>query len=237
MKLLRQTIRGLLLTESLHPKIERMAQYVEARNADEDKYEHLKIVINIEDDDFIEVKLLARNGSDRVGIVEAVKYNERCLEAFEVTWAKNKIGLGPLLYDITMEIASHYGTGLMCDRSSVSDDAFSVWDKYLHRRCKIDRNGKCRSPDIEVLQLDNEKWPQTPQVEDDCRGKSSQEHYSADLDPMDGIDKDGYLEYWNNEDPLSKVYIKKDPAVIRRLLPYIKWKTGNLSTAAPGWVK
>ncbi|HIJ10553.1 TPA: hypothetical protein HA278_00720 [Candidatus Woesearchaeota archaeon] len=226
------------MTESIHPKIQYQIEMFEEINSDADPYEHLEITINIEDGDFIEVKLLNARGGKRRGVIEAVKYVDECLEAFEVIWASERnLGLGPLLYDITMEVASQYGAGLMCDRSQVSDAAFVVWDKYLHMRCKIDRNGKCQSPDIEIMQLDNDKWPQTPQPEDDCRGESSQKHYSADLDPMDGIDKDSYLEYWQNEDPLSKVYIKKDPAVIRRLLPHIKWKTGNLSTTAPGWIK
>ena len=227
----------MLLTENIHPKIEGMIQRFEETNTHADPYEHLEISINIEDGDFIEVKLL--KGGRQRGIIEAVKYNQRCLDAFEVTWAKGRLGLGPLLYDISMEVASQESTGLMCDRSSVSEAAFDVWDKYLHMRCKVDKAGKCKSPDIEIMQLDNERFPVTPQIEDDCRGQSSWNHYKNDVEDeyeVDGIDDQPYKDYWHNEDPLSKVYIKKRPAVIKRLLPFIKWKTGNLSTSAPGWV-
>ena len=39
-------------------------------------------------------------------------------------------GYGPLLYDIAIEYASKYGTGLVSDRGSVSDDAQGVWGYY-----------------------------------------------------------------------------------------------------------
>ena len=46
-------------------------------------------------------------------------------------------GYGPLLYDIAMEYATKNGLGLMSDRSSVSDGdegAVNVWDYYLENR-------------------------------------------------------------------------------------------------------
>jgi len=238
MKQLRQYIRHTLLTENIHPKIEGMIQRLRVINADEDIYEHMKIEINIESHGYFEVKLLKTIGGKRLGIIEAVKYSQECLDAFEVVWASERnLGLGPLLYDITMEVASQYGTGLMCDRSSVSDAAFEVWNKYLYMRCNVDKDGKCKSPDIEIMQLDNNKWPKTPQPEDDCKGVSSIEHYPVqDFDMFDEIETDAYLEYWQNKDPLAKVYIKKRPAVIRRLLPHIIWRDGSVSIDPPGWV-
>jgi hypothetical protein len=50
-------------------------------------------------------------------------------------------GFGPLLYEILIEKASEEGVCLMSDRGKVSDDAKSVWDKYMMR------------PDIEYHQL------------------------------------------------------------------------------------
>lgn len=42
-------------------------------------------------------------------------------------------GFGPLLYEILIEKASEEGVCLMSDRGEVSDDARSVWDKYMTR--------------------------------------------------------------------------------------------------------
>ena len=42
-------------------------------------------------------------------------------------------GYGPLLYDVAMEWATLYGSGLVSDRYNVSDAARGVWAKYAAR--------------------------------------------------------------------------------------------------------
>lgn len=81
-----------------------------------------------------------------------------CGGAYEVTWTKAEKGLGPLLYDISMEILSLHGASLTSDRDEVSPDARRVWDYYDTRRS-----------DVEKIQLDNEEGDLTPEdPSDDC---------------------------------------------------------------------
>lgn len=59
------------------------------------------------------------------------------IPVWQVTSSQSGEGYGPLLYDIAMEYATKNGLGLMSDRSSVSDGqdgAVSVWDYYLENR-------------------------------------------------------------------------------------------------------
>jgi hypothetical protein len=86
------------------------------------------------------------------------KYGGPCAGAYEVTWSKADKGLGPLLYDISMEILSLHGASLTSDRDEVSPDARKVWDYYDTRR-----------GDVEKIQLDNEEGDLTPEdPSDDC---------------------------------------------------------------------
>ena len=59
------------------------------------------------------------------------------IPVWQVTSSTAGQGYGPLLYDIAMEYATENGLGLMSDRSSVSDGeegAVNVWDYYLENR-------------------------------------------------------------------------------------------------------
>ena len=56
------------------------------------------------------------------------------IPVWQVTSSQTGQGYGPLLYDIAMEYATEHGLGLMSDRSSVSvgeEGAVNVWDYYL----------------------------------------------------------------------------------------------------------
>lgn len=84
-----------------------------------------------------------------------------CLGAYEVdnSWSEVR-GLGPLVYDIALELAG--SSGLMADRREVSEDARRVWSYYLHRRS-----------DVKSVQLDNLRIPTNEDPEDDCLQSSS----------------------------------------------------------------
>lgn len=59
------------------------------------------------------------------------------IPVWQVTSSQSGEGYGPLLYDIAMEYATENGLGLMSDRSSVSDGedgAVNVWDYYMKHR-------------------------------------------------------------------------------------------------------
>jgi hypothetical protein len=79
----------------------------------------------------------------------------KCLCAYEVTGSNSLIdGLGPLLYDIAMEMAGP--AGIMPDRRMVSPSAKGVWDYYLRRRSDVTHD-----------QLDSRPGTITPDFEDD----------------------------------------------------------------------
>ena len=84
-----------------------------------------------------------------------------CLGAYEVqnSWSDIK-GLGPLLYDIALEIAGD--SGVMSDRREVSPDAHRVWDYYLNSR-----------PDVRWEQLDSFVGSLNSDPEDDCKNSSA----------------------------------------------------------------
>jgi len=112
-----------------------------------------------------------------------------CLGAYEVTLSgTDREGLGPLLYDIAMEIAGD--AGIMSDRGMVSPDARRVWAYYLSNR-----------PDVSSSQLDSAPGTLTPyDEEDDCKQSSAREDGGG----------------WQIS-PLSKVYRKRGTPTIDRL--------------------
>ena len=86
-------------------------------------------------------------GEFEVGSV-AVSYSLRC-NAFAVVVAYSDYdGLGPLLYDIAIEVAGDQG--LTPDRNQVSMDAEKVWRYYLRRRYDISvepiKSAACGTP-------------------------------------------------------------------------------------------
>ena len=99
----------------------------------------------------------------------------KCLNAWEIQLANvtGTGGMGPLLYDVAMELSGR--NGLMPDRVAVSAEARSVWEFYLRNR-----------PDIEVMQLDSVDSEVTPDVpgdfltpgfdDDNCLQNSAWEH-------------------------------------------------------------
>lgn len=115
-----------------------------------------------------------------------------CLGAYEVNISDARIrGLGPLLYDIAMELAGP--AGLMSDRKIVSPDAKRVWQYYHDNRS-----------DVHHQQLDSKPGTITPDIEeDDCIQRSS------DMNRRLG-------GTWQGS-PLSKVYRKKGTPTIDAL--------------------
>ena len=116
----------------------------------------------------------------------------KCLGAYEVNQSyvgdSGPDGLGPLLYDIAMELAGP--AGLMSDRTIVSPSARRVWRYYHDRR-----------PDVDHLQLDSFPGTITPDIEeDDCYQQSARD------DTRD----------WKKSS-LSKVYRKNGTPVIDTL--------------------
>ena len=87
-------------------------------------------------------------GSSLIGGVRAARAlsdrsEEPCFDGFEVALSNAAQGLGPLLYDIVMEVASEIGGGLYSDRSEVSREARNIWN-YYDRNCN-NRNSNSRN--------------------------------------------------------------------------------------------
>jgi len=137
-----------------------------------------------------------------ISIAKPAKKQGKCNDAWEVTWSLSDIPkLGPLLYDIAMEIATLEGGGLMSDRAEVSDPARRVWRMYSRRG------------DIEKYQLDNLQNELTPDTdEDNCQQDSAE--YDADV-------------AWEHS-PLSKRYLKNSPSIISKLRDLGLIKAGSV---------
>ena len=157
MKLLREYIRELLLTESIDPKIMSMIDKTEEYGWKVYLFSD-KVLIGPPEE-------LERDiGRGRVEWGSADGGNAyggdlgSCSGADMVGKSYASRGLGPLLYDIAIE----WTDGLMADRMEVSDEAENVWNKYMNSR-----------PDIKAWQLDVRKDYNMPQLtpddeEDDC---------------------------------------------------------------------
>lgn len=110
----------------------------------------------------------------QVGKISAEKPSAtgECDGAWEVYWSHvndKYSGLGPLLYDLAMELTGQ--DGLMSDRGSVSSDANKVWKFYNKKR-----------PDVSRHQLDSPENELTPREEDNC-GMDVAKKYSRSNDP------------------------------------------------------
>lgn len=118
-----------------------------------------------------------------------------CLGSYEVSSVyANVQGLGPMLYDIALELAG--ADGLMSDRRMVSAQAWNVWNYFLNNR-----------PDVTSKQLDSLPGTLTPQNnKDDCNQTSSKLDGEKDLMDL-FFNKEKENDKWSKS-PLSKVYYK-----------------------------
>lgn len=139
------------------------------------------IILSTRDGDFI-----------RASRRQSQYYSQPCFDGFEVRLSTAKHGLGPLMYDIVMEVASEIGGGLYSDRSEVSGDARSIWDYYDANR-----------PDVQKFVMDSPQNERTPELYDNC-----------DIELVRS--EMGQEEWWG--DPLAKVYVKKGSHTIKRLM-------------------
>ena len=190
MKLLRETIRGILLTEGMKT----------VDDLPEDAY-----VWIMDNDSTFSIRIDAPSWSDQAYLTLTRHKWPPCSGAWEVARANAPSGWGPLAYDIAMEYVGH--EGIMCDRSSVSTDAARVWDFYLNSR-----------PDVKAVQLDSLNKPFiTPDDQsDDCAGNTFLTHQYQELDDaapganrFDPIEFPEHGELWKDHWSTKK-YVKMD---------------------------
>ena len=157
MKLLREYIKELLLTESIDPKIMSMIDKTEEYGWKVYLFSDKVLIGPPEELDRGIARGRVEWGSADGGNAYGSDFGN-CSGAEMVGKSYAARGLGPLLYDIAIE----WTDGLMADRMEVSSDAENVWDKYMNSR-----------PDIQAWQLDVPKDYNMPQLtpydeEDDC---------------------------------------------------------------------
>lgn len=170
MNLLREYVRG-LLTEA-------------AKRPEDLPADWMVHVDNMRDEYRIELAGDGRTvGSITIG--PAGGATDPCLGSYQVNTSQAEQGWGPMLYDVAMEIASMYSSGLVADRNAVSDEAQRVWQFYQDSR-----------PDVEVAQLDDLYNTLTPDEYDNCL----QQVAWWDV----GLDDEAGDEFTRS--PLSKLY-------------------------------
>ena len=184
MILLREYIRE-LLTESIDPKIMELI----------DRMEEKGWMIRMRRDSVIlfdpkAIKIYGKVRWDSPEDYESDDYG-KCFGANMIGSSEAASGLGPILYDVAIEIAGN--RGLMSDRYSVSHEATAVWDYYMKNRS-----------DVQFKQLDNKNNELTPEYDDNCDQKVSER------DPA-------YMNDGWDFSALSKVYFKNGTPVIDEL--------------------
>ncbi|HIJ10556.1 TPA: hypothetical protein HA278_00735 [Candidatus Woesearchaeota archaeon] len=162
MKLLRQTIRKLILEQGMKTPADLGPYRIRIQDISQD----------------IRISIVGqpRTGMLSLGHIDIRKAgNNLCDNAWEVVKSRADHGWGPLLYDVAMETVGK--DGLMCDRQSVSKPASRVWDFYLQNRTG-------EGGDIEAVQLDYVRRPfVTPDdPSDDCPQYSFLRWAHDDLD-------------------------------------------------------
>ena len=127
------------------------------------------------------------------------KYDEKyiasldCGGAYSVVYSRAASGWGPLLYDVAIEYATTKGKGVVSDRTSVSSDAQSVWEKYFYDRS-----------DVNKVQCDDQYDTLTPSSADNIDMEiPGAENYLYDKDSI-------------TNNPLARKY-QKEPTTINLL--------------------
>ena len=118
-----------------------------------------------------------------------------CLGAYMVVGSEATHGWGPMLYDVIMELAGP--DGVMADRSSLSQDAFNVWQVYMTRG------------DAQQKQLDDVGNTLTPEEEDNCDVDTAiQRSGLKTADMFSGTWNDEKTAELLKNSPVMKVYTK-----------------------------
>ena len=151
MKLLRETIRKLILYEGM-VTADQLPEEVMIRIIEKPESAKIEYVWN---DGY---PIAPHETPHSWGFIKIGKYSwPNRIPVWEVVESRAGDGYGPLLYDIAMEYATENGIGLMSDRVSVSEEAAKVWNYYLQNRV-----GK----DVKVYQMDDMKNTLTPTDDD-----------------------------------------------------------------------
>ena len=193
MKLLREYIRELLTESAVDPKIMSMIDELEKNGGYAEVFPDRVIL-------FQPTENTPRRWVAMVAYETTVGAyaGGRCGGAESVVQsATAKTGLGPLAYDIAIELTG--GLGMISDRATVSKDAEAVWSYYMNNR-----------PDVEAVQLDDPFNSLTPEDGDNC-----DQEVAGGRHTMYGGDRDRGKDWIKS--PLSKLYKKSGTPVMDEL--------------------
>ena len=159
MKLLRKTIRRMILQEEVcagaTAKIQKGLDEIEKRD--------LVIEVDIFHEGGYDITLRQGREPSAKTVGQYEVGTSRLCPAYITMWTEvnptfQKTGIGAVLYDVAIEVATELGGYLACDRSTVSDDAKPMWRYYNV------------SNDYEAFQMDTKKGDYTPKDKsDDCK--------------------------------------------------------------------
>lgn len=172
-----------------------------------------------------------RRDSQIYGEVQIAKSDDvDCIQdAWMVQSAEAAKGWGPLLYEVALEFSTKNGKGLTSDRFLVSQDAKSVWDRYLSR------SGSVKATQMDINKMTNrfvfgneDKIPQlTPDDKsDDCTqvisvfydsGKGNWKEQGNSIQKMkDQANENPFESEWYNQS-VSKIYTKPNDTATQSL--------------------
>ena len=190
MKLLRETIRRILLAEAAKIPTDLPKGYLITMRTEGSDWARWEIVKGT-----TKYYNTAEHGDAVYGHMDIGKVHKdrygNCLDAWMVRMSKASKGFGPMLYDIALEYSTQMGSGLISDRGGSTPAAHDVWDYYLQNRV---------GSDIEIVQLDDENDSFNNGPQDDCNQYTSRSALSG----------------WQNS-PLSKMYKKSPSKTIQTL--------------------
>ena len=209
MKLLRRTVRNLIMEAIRADELKQLALYRGRYRNDYVIYLlfHPSLLgeILFDEKSISEIAYSPQiYGMIRAYTAYAEKEPTECSGAWELDRAAAKKGWGPTMYDIALGDSPN---GVMSDRMSVSDKASPVWDFYYNKRPDVKKN---------PLDLFGRNW--TSQTEDDCDwGGSSRNYaqssgwaYTTSADKYDSPADDKQINYQDFlSDPKNWVYSKK----------------------------
>ena len=195
MKLLRETIRNLLLESAVNPKIAAAVAQLKKQKA------KLKVILK---GPKLEIKIM--KGRKMIGNLKANIRKRGCYNGWIVEWAGidekwREFGWGALMYDVFIELAGK--TGVAADRDSVSEDAITFWS-WFHKNPNL----YTRKP------FDNSDFNFTKTPVDDCNGWGWESYPAADgeiyyTDDLESMSRRKAKKIYQNH-MLNNLYIKKD---------------------------
>jgi GNAT superfamily N-acetyltransferase len=193
MKLLRETIRKLILEEVCAGATEKIQQGL-------DEIERRNLVIGVikQGSDYNVILNEKEGMGSLLGQFDMTTHPDAPESVFVTAWTEvdpslKNTGVGAVLYDVAIEVATKLGKYLTCDRISVTDDAKSMWRYYA------------TSDDYEAFQMDTRKGDYTPDDKsDDCADYIFHNDTNIDFHAPPQDYKDLFMA-----SPFTKAYRKK----------------------------